>query len=391
MPTINANGIELAYDLVGPEGAPVVAFSNSLGSTMEMWDGVIPGIAGRYRCLRYDARAHGRSGSSDAPTTIDDLVADLAGLLDALQIDRAHIAGLSLGGMTAQAFAIAHPRRTASLTLLATGPYLPPPEFWLKRAATVRAEGLAAVVDTIVPRWFTPAFREADPAAVARTRASFLRSDPGGYARCCEVIAAADLRERIAAISAPTLILAGADDPVTNPAMADDMRRRIPGSEMTVLPDVAHLMAVERPDAVAAHLAAFLARHAGATTPHEDTFQRGLAIRKSVLGAGYVEASLAVAGAFGMPWQDFITRVAWNDVWGDPTLPRKTRSLLTLVMMVALHREEEFKLHIRPAIANGVSIEEMRAMVIQAAAYTGIPAGNAAIRWMRDVLGDELK
>jgi 3-oxoadipate enol-lactonase/4-carboxymuconolactone decarboxylase len=158
---------------------------------------------------------------------------------------------------------------------------------------------------------------------------------------------------------------------------------------MTVLPNVAHLMAVERPGTVAAHLDAFLVRNAGDVA--DDAFQHGLAIRKSVLGAAYVEASLAKAGAFGMPWQDFITRVAWNEVWGDTTLPRKTRSLLTLAMMVSLHREEEFKLHVRPAIANGVSIEEMRAMVIQAAVYAGIPAGNAAIRWMRDVLGDELK
>ena len=117
----------------------------------------------------------------------------------------------------------------------------------------------------------------------------------------------------------------------------------------------------------------------------------GLAIRKQVLGAGYVEAALAKAGDFGAPWQDFITRTAWGEIWGDATLPRKTRSMLTLAMMIALHREDEFKLHLRPALTNGVTIAELRALTMQAAIYAGMPAANAAFKWLREVLGDELK
>ena len=110
-----------------------------------------------------------------------------------------------------------------------------------------------------------------------------------------------------------------------------------------------------------------------------------------MLGSAHVDRSLDNAGAFGMPWQDFITRTAWHDAWGDPTLPRKVRSLLTLTMMIALHREEEFKLHVRPALGNGVTVAELSALVRHAAVYAGIPAGNAAMRWLREVLGDELK
>ena len=124
---------------------------------------------------------------------------------------------------------------------------------------------------------------------------------------------------------------------------------------------------------------------------HQDTYREGLGIRREVLGSAHVDRSLDAAGAFGMPWQDFITRVAWHDAWGDPTLPRKTRSLLTLAMMIALHREEEFKLHVRPALGNGVTVDELRSLIRHAAVYAGIPAGNAAMRWVRDVLGDELK
>ena len=109
-----------------------------------------------------------------------------------------------------------------------------------------------------------------------------------------------------------------------------------------------------------------------------------------MLGAPHVERSLANAGRFAQPWQDFITRTAWGEIWGDPALPWKTRSLLTLTMMVALHREEEFKLHVRPALANGVTLAELRAVLLQAAVYAGVPAANAAFRWANDVLGNEL-
>ena len=389
MPTVTVNGVDITYDLAGTKGLPTVAFSNSLGSTVEMWDGIAEALAGRFRILRYDTQGHGGSGSRDQPTTIDDLANDLAGLLDALDIARAHVVGLSLGGMTAQAFAVLHPERTASLVLMATAAHLPPPDFWRQRAATVIDAGPEAVVDTIVPRWFTPGFQEREPAAVRRIRDLFLESDRRGYGRCCEAIADMDLRPRISAIAAPTLVMVGSDDFVTPPAMAEDIRSRIPGAEMVVLPDCAHLMSVERPADAALHLAAFLERHAPGTPSR--AFADGLAIRRDVLGAPHVDRSLDNAGAFGMPWQDFITRTAWHDAWGDPTLERKTRSLLTLSMMITLHREEEFKLHVRPALANGVTIDELRSLIRHAAVYAGIPAGNAAMRWVREVLGDELK
>jgi 3-oxoadipate enol-lactonase/4-carboxymuconolactone decarboxylase len=173
--------------------------------------------------------------------------------------------------------------------------------------------------------------------------------------------------------------------------MMEALRAAIPGAELVVLPNVAHLVSVERPDAVANKIMMFLGggnvKKAEGSTP----FEKGLAIRKEVLGSDYVEAALQNAGAFGAPWQDFITRTAWGEIWGDPTLPRKTRSMLTLAMMIALHREDEFKIHIRPAIKNGVTAAELGALIRQTAIYAGVPAANAAMRWSREVMGDELK
>ncbi|WP_029029895.1 carboxymuconolactone decarboxylase family protein [Salinarimonas rosea] len=121
----------------------------------------------------------------------------------------------------------------------------------------------------------------------------------------------------------------------------------------------------------------------------DERFEKGLANRKAVLGEAHVERSLAGAGAFAGPWQDFVTRTAWHDVWNDETLPWKTRSMIVLTITTALHREEEFKLHLRPALKNGVTIPELRALLIQCAVYAGVPAANAAFRWVREVLGDE--
>jgi 3-oxoadipate enol-lactonase/4-carboxymuconolactone decarboxylase len=390
MPLIRSNDVELFYDLTGPESAPVVAFSNSIGTTLEMWDRQVPALSDRYRCLRYDTRGHGRSPVVDRPVTIDDLADDLAGLLDALGVERAHIVGLSLGGMTAQAFGARHPERAQSLVLMATSAYLP--HGWDERAATVRAHGMGAIVDAVLARWFTPDFAAAHPDAVAPLRARFLANDPRGYAACCEAIRDMDLRPSNAALRALTLIIAGADDPATPAAMMEDIRTRVPQAELIVLPRAAHILAVERGDAVNRHLTAFLNEQAGALAPRSGgvSFEAGLANRKSVLGVEHVERSLKSAGAFAMPWQDFITRTAWGEIWGDPTLPRKVRSFVTLAMMVALHREEEFKLHVRPALRNGLTVEELRALLLQTAIYAGVPATNAAFRWVKETLGDEL-
>jgi 3-oxoadipate enol-lactonase/4-carboxymuconolactone decarboxylase len=332
MARMTVNGVELAFEVAGPEGAPWIAFSNSLGGTIEMWDGVVERLAARYRCLRYDTRGHGRSGTSSRPISIADLAADLVALLDYVGATTAEIVGLSLGGMTAQALASSFPLRARSLTLIATAPHMPPPEPWRERAATVRTHGMTAVADAVIARWFTTSFYATSPKLVERVRERFLASDPEGYARCAEAIAAMDLRPRLDRISAPTLVMGGSDDQVVPPPVAEDLRTRIKGAELVVLPRASHLMSVERPDAVAEHIA----RHIGGGDREQTPSERGLAVRKSVLGDDYVERAIAEAGAFGAPWQDFITRVAWGEIWGDATLTKKTRSLVTLALTVAL-------------------------------------------------------
>jgi 3-oxoadipate enol-lactonase / 4-carboxymuconolactone decarboxylase len=391
MPLLPINGTTLFVDETGPADAPAVIFSNSLGTTVEMWDQQVRSLARSWRCVRYDTRGHGRSPAGEGPVTLDLLVGDLAGIIAELGLERPVVVGLSLGGITAQAYAVAHPDGLSALVLMATAPHLPPRENWLARAATVEDAGMAAIVDAVMPRWFTPAFAKAEPGLLAVQRERFLANDPAGYAACCRALADVDLRAAVSAIRVPTLVVAGQEDPVTTVAMAEALARDIAGARVEVIPDVSHILTVERPREATSVLTEFLSRNAPAPEgARGSSFQAGLANRKAVLGVDDVQRSLANAGPFAMPWQDFITRGAWGEIWGDPALPWKTRSLVTLAMMVALHREEEFKLHVRPALRNGVSLEELRSLLLQTAIYAGVPAANAAFRWARDVLGDAL-
>ena len=391
MPFAVCNGTELFYDWTGRVDGPVLVLSNSLGTTVEMWDGVVAALAPRFRILRYDTRGHGRSPAQTGPLSLKQLADDLAALLDTLGIKEAHIGGLSLGGMTTQALAIFHPHKVKSAILMATGPYLPPADNWTARAKAVRAEGLGAIVDTVLTRWFTPSYFETHAHRLSFYRSLFLANSAEGYAQCCEAIRDADLRPQLAAIKAPTLVIAGADDPVTSVAMGQGLADAIAGATLEVIDKASHLLAIERPLETAALLAAFIDEIEGqnAVPLARHAFENGLANRKAVLGVDHVQRSIEKAGEFAAPWQDFITRNAWGEIWGDPTLPWKTRSLVTLAMMVALHREEEFKLHVRPALKNGVSLAELQSLLLQTGIYAGVPAANAAFRWVRDVLGDE--
>jgi 3-oxoadipate enol-lactonase/4-carboxymuconolactone decarboxylase len=276
---------------------------------------------------------------------------------------------------------------------MATAAYMQPPGGWDLRAETVRNQGTIAIVDATMQRWFTADTAALSPEQIKPVRDRFVAIDRHGYAVACLAIRDMDLRPLIGAICCPTLVVAGEDDPAAPIEMAEEIAGLIPGAEIVVVPEAAHLIAVEQPDAVNTILEAFLDRVAGRqpAAPGGASFHEGLATRKSVLGVEHVQRSIENAGAFAQPWQDFLTRNAWGEIWGDPTLPWKTRSLVTLSMMVALHREEEFKLHVRPALRNGVSIEELRALLMQTAVYAGVPAANAAFRWARDVLGDELE
>jgi 3-oxoadipate enol-lactonase/4-carboxymuconolactone decarboxylase len=346
----------LPHRLEGPDDAPVVLFANSLGTTLEMWEAQAAALRNRYRVLRYDHRRHRR---------VEDLAADALALLDGLGIRRAAVCGCSLGGAVAMTLARRAPERVERLILASTALEFGPPEQWHERAATVRAEGMAAIAPAGMERWFTP---KADPELVARFDA-MLRSQPvDAYAALCEALAAYDLRG--ASFAAPTLTIAGADDPVTPPAKLE----AIPARERLVIGGARHMVNAEQAEAFTLALARFLDEGAG------------MRVRRAVLGDEHVEHATAT----GDPdFQDFITRYAWGGVWTRPGLDARMRSAITITALVARGHENELAMHIRAALRNGLTPDEIKEILLHSAVYCGVPAANAALAIARRVLEEE--
>ena len=234
--------------------------SNSLGTDMSMWDGLLPELSDRFRMLRYDQRGHGGSPAPAGPYSIADLGGDVVALLDRLGLERVSFCGLSLGGMTGMWLALNSPERVDRLGLLCTSAYLPPREDWLDRAARVRAGGMEPLVEASLERWFTP---EAGAETVERARRALRAVRPEGYAGCCEAIAGHDVRAQLERIRAPTLVIATVDDPSTPPEHGREIAEGIDGAELLVFEHGRHLVAAEHPDEVAHELVRHLTNAGG--------------------------------------------------------------------------------------------------------------------------------
>jgi 3-oxoadipate enol-lactonase len=237
------------------DGPPLI-LSASLGATAAMWEPQLAALGERFRVIAYDTRGHGRSPVAPAPYDLPDLGGDVLALLDRLGIERASFAGLSLGGMTGMWLAAHAPARIDRLALLCTSPHMPPASAWRERAAAVRDAGTtAAVADAVVARWLTPGFAERRPEVRDELRDMIASTPAEGYAACCGAIERMDLRGDLARITAPTLVVAGADDPATPPGEhARLIAEGVAGARLEVVAGAAHLASYERPEQVTALL-----------------------------------------------------------------------------------------------------------------------------------------
>lgn len=252
--------VELHHLLEGPEEAPVLVMANSLGTTLRMWDEGAPALRERFRLLRYDHRGHGGSPVPPGLYTIEDLGRDALALLDRLGIERFSWCGLSIGGMVGMWLASEAPERVEGLVLCCTSALLGPRELWDERISVARTEGMDALVDSVVVRWFTPEFFSVHPETVEKAAAMLRGTDPEGYAGCCAAIRDMDLRDRLGQIRAPTLVISADEDPATPPEHGELIRDSIPGASFEVIPGASHLANIEQPEAVTRAILDHLAR-----------------------------------------------------------------------------------------------------------------------------------
>ncbi|MEQ8585698.1 MAG: 3-oxoadipate enol-lactonase [Thalassobaculaceae bacterium] len=255
---VDIDGCALHVRVDGPADGPALLFSNSLGTDLRIWDSVVESLGDRWRCIRMDKRGHGLSALGEAPITIDRFADDALGVLDHFGVERAVMVGVSIGGLITQATYAARPDAFAGLMMCDTAARIGTADTWQQRIDMVASDGLDAMADTVLQRWFAPAFHRDRPVDLAGYRQMLTRTPAAGYAAACAAIRDADLTARASAIAVPCVVICGAEDGATTPDVVSAFAASIPTARYVELPDVGHLPSLEAPDAVVSHLLALL-------------------------------------------------------------------------------------------------------------------------------------
>jgi pimeloyl-ACP methyl ester carboxylesterase len=365
-------------------GIPTILI-HGVGSESDRWEPVAKELRACGPVVRYDLRGHGRSMRPPGPYELADFVSDHVRLMEELGIERANVVGFSLGGLIAQAIALAHPQMVEKLVIISAiaGRTAEQKKAVLERLKTVEVKGPKEIAVDGASRWYTEEFRKKNPDVVKQHVERFASNDPAAYAAAFRVLATNDLVDQLSAIKASTLIITGSEDVGSPPEMAAAMHERIASSRLVVIDGVKHALLEEVPEKLTTEIKRFLS-----TWPEDLETSPGLAVRREVLGSKYVSRALANDDAISREFQRFVTDYCWGEIWTDGRLSRRERSLLVLGMTAALGRMGEFEAHTRGALRNGITPEELASVLKQITVYCGVPAGVGAAKCIRKVLED---
>lgn len=368
--------------LAGTEGQPVLVVGPSLGTSVTaLWDRAAELLGERFHVVGWELPGHGHGAPTTEPFTLADVAAGVVAAVDStLGATTFGYAGDSVAGAVGLQLALDVPERLTGVAVLCTGAKIGTAESWAERAAVVRASGTPAVVEASAKRWFGTGFLDREPEVGTELLRSLQHADAESYALITEALGAFDVRDRLGEIRVPVLAVGGAEDVPTPAATLREHAARIHGARFVELDGVAHLAPAEAPRAVASLVEALLGH---------DPAPAGMQVRRQVLGDEHVDRAIAGTTEVTADFQDFITRYAWGEIWTRPGLARRDRSIAVLTALVAGRHFEELEFHLRAALRNGLSREEIIEVLLQSAVYIGVPAANTAFGVARRVLAEE--
>ncbi|WP_375481648.1 4-carboxymuconolactone decarboxylase [uncultured Jatrophihabitans sp.] len=373
----------------GP-GRPLLVLGPSLGTSVaSLWGRCAAELADRFEIVGWELPGHGRGTPSSGPFSVGDVASGVVAAVDAAYGPAADFAysGDSFGGAVGLALLLEHGARVRSATLACTAARIGTPESWLERAATVRQGGTSVLVEPSAGRWFGPGFAAREPALSSGLLDALAATDDESYAAACEALASFDVRDRLGGIATPCTLVGGTHDQVTPMRGLHEIASAVDGARVVELP-VAHLAPAEDPVTVAALIAAGDLAAVGASGTAAQARAAGLQMRRAVAGDAWVDRAIANATPFTREFQDLITQYAWGTIWTRPGLDRRSRSIITLTALVARGHHDELAMHVRGALTNGLSRDEIKEVLLQTAIYCGVPDANTAFRVASAVLAE---
>jgi len=376
-------------DFGGPDDGPLLLLGPSLGTTAAtLWSGVAHHLARHARVVAWDLPGHGRGAPCESSFTVAELAAGVLVLADDVGADSFHYAGDSVGGCVGLQLGLDAPQRVMTATLLCTGSVIGTAASWHERAATVRSQGLNPILAGAAERWFGPGFTEHHPGVCAMLLDALGHVDPQSYARTCEALAEFDVTERLPEIVTSVLAVAGECDVPTPPEFLRRIASGVMQGRFVVLSGVGHLAPAEAPQEVATLVAEHIGLPLQTFTTTEDVYEAGMTVRREVLGDEHVDRAVAATTDLTADFQHMITQYAWGTIWTRPGLDRRSRSMITLTALIARGHHEELAMHLRAARRNGLSTDEIKEVLLQAAIYCGVPDANSAFRIATEVLSE---
>jgi len=375
-----------------PSAGPLLLLGNSIGtSATALWAASAAFLGERFHVVAWDLPGHGRNTDPVSDSfSMAELAAGVMAFADRVLTDRGepggrlYYAGDSLGGAVGLQALLDAPDRILAAVLLCTGAKIGDADGWWERAARVRASGTAVLINQSVERWFAPGFLEREPQVASQLLESLRAADAEAYALACEALADFDVRSRLGEIAVPVLAVAGAEDFATQANLLAEIANGVQRGTLQVLEGVAHLAPAEAPQEVAK----LIMKHFDEEELAVDRYVAGMQIRREVLGDDHVDRANATTTDFTRNFQELITEYAWGTIWTRPGLDRRSRSMITLTALVARGHHEELAMHVRAARRNGLSVDEIREVLLQTAIYCGVPDANTAFRIAQAALAE---